>query len=52
MAQRQANADAKDAGRALPYPNPWDALMQKLPPGASLEERRRWCADLYDRCAP
>ena len=52
MAQRAANAKAEAAGRPMPYPNPWDSLMKKLPQGASLDERRRWYAQFAERFAP
>lgn len=39
MAQREANARAKAAGRPLPSPNLWDTLdPTKCAPGASTEE--------------
>lgn len=52
MAQRAANAQAKAAGEPMPHANPWDSLMQKLPEGASREERRRWYAEFAERHAP
>jgi hypothetical protein len=52
MAQRQANAEAQAAGRPLPYPNPWDGLMPKLPPGAGPRECRQWVREFADRCEP
>ncbi|MBV1858416.1 MAG: hypothetical protein KUG77_08385, partial [Nannocystaceae bacterium] len=52
MAQREANDQAKAAGEPMPHANPWDSLMQKLPEGASREERRRWYAEFAERHAP
>lgn len=52
LAQRASNLRAKASGEPLPFPNPWDSLMQKLPEDATREERRRWIADLFDRHAP
>ena len=36
----------------MPFPNPWDALMDKLPEGATREERLRWYAAFAARYAP
>lgn len=52
MQQRKANAIAKEKGLPLPFPNPWDELMEKLPQGASEDDKRRWIAKLADRYAP
>jgi hypothetical protein len=52
MDQRAANAEAKAAGRPMPYANPWDSLMEKLPEDASREERLRWYAEFAERYAP
>lgn len=52
IAQRKANAEAKKLGLPLPFPNPWDELMEKLPPGSTEEAKRRWICDLADRYAP
>ena len=52
MDEREANAQAKAAGKPMPYANPWDASMEKPPEGASREEQRRWASDIFDRYAP
>lgn len=50
--ERQANLRAKVAGVALPHPNPWEELMDKLPEGSSPEAHMRWIAELAKRSAP
>jgi len=38
-AERLANERAAVEGRALPFPNPWDAIdLTKVPPNASAQE--------------
>lgn len=38
-AERRANEQAAAEGRALPYPNPWDAIdPTKVPQNASAQE--------------
>lgn len=52
VAQRDANAEAKAAGKPMPFANPWDSRMHKLPEGSTHEEQMKWCADLAQRYAP
>lgn len=52
-AERAANALAKEEGRPLPFPNPWDVLdPTKLPPGASDDEIQERCEAFSKLCAP
>ncbi len=52
LAQRGANAKAKAAGLPMPFANPWDSRMHKLPEDSTHEEQMQWCADLAQRYAP
>lgn len=47
--QREANIRAKAAGEPMPYPNPWDRLMEKLPENAPRAARLAWLSDLAKR---
>lgn len=52
VAQRNANAEAKAAGKPMPYANPWDSRMHKLPEESSHEDQVQWCAAFAERYAP
>lgn len=50
--EREANRRAKADGAVLPFPNPWDDLMEKLPEGSSEQAHLAWLGELAERCAP
>jgi hypothetical protein len=52
LEQREANEIALAAGAPLPYPNPWERIIARPAPNATLAERADWYCELADRCAP